>query len=94
MWPVPKYEKFPELERPELLVEVFESTFVNALKREANRRRPKLHYRKEALRDLTDEDLNQVCSLFVGYFKGELSISELTGLLRKDIKLQRKRSYR
>lgn len=62
IWPVPRYEKIPALEKPELVSEAFESKFREVVKREAKRRTPRLPHRKKAIRDISDEDLNKICT--------------------------------
>lgn len=83
IWEVPQYEKLPELEKPERLLKTFESTFKEMVRREAKRRRPRLPHRKEALRNISDEDLDKISLLFRKYFKGEIGVKDLARLLKK-----------
>ena len=83
VWPVLKYERIPKLERPETVLETFEDLFRETVSREAKRRTPRLIFRKEAIADISDKDLDKISLLVRKYFMGELGVKEVARLLKE-----------
>lgn len=77
VWPVLKYERIPKLEKPERLLEIFEYMFRETVSREVKKRKPRLAYRKEAIEDISHEDLDNICLVVTKYFKGELGVKNV-----------------
>lgn len=83
--PVVKFKKIPKLRKPERLLRSFESTLRETIRTEVKSRRPRLTHRKEAIADISDKDLNKICSLIGKYFMGELGAKDVVRLLKEHV---------
>ena len=92
VWPVPKYEEIPQIKEPEILLETFESAFSRIFEKELKRRRPRLSYKKEALKDITDEELEEIWLIIENYIKGELTLEDFVRSFRLLAKSRQKSS--
>jgi len=82
IWPIVKFERMPKLQ-PEKLLETYESTLRETIKKEVKSRRPYLIYRKQAINDISDKDLDKMCFLTRRYLMGELSAKDVVMLLKE-----------
>ena len=82
VFPVVKFERIPKLRKPEKLLKSFESILRETIRTEVKSRRPYLPHRKEAITDISDKDLDKICSLIGKYFMGELEAEDVVKLLK------------
>jgi hypothetical protein len=80
--PVMKLKGIPELRKPEKLLKSFQSTLRETIKIEVKSRKPHLTHRKEAITDISNKDLDKICSLISKYFMGELGTKDVVRLLK------------
>jgi hypothetical protein len=73
IWPVPKLDNLPQTVETEIMLKSFESMFRNKFIDEASRKRPRLPYRRDALKSITQETLEKIFLIFSEYMRGELS---------------------
>jgi len=83
IWPVPKCEKLPKLEKPKLLLKTFQPTFKEIMQAEARRRRPHLEHRKKALSQISDKEFEGLGLLFDKYLSGEISAEDVGRSLKE-----------
>jgi len=81
-WPVMELVDFPQLERPERLVNTLKLTLEEAFYRELGRRRPRLPHKQKALKGVSEKDLATLNMLIQRYFQGQINEDDLVSYLR------------
>jgi len=90
VWPVPKREEIPQIKEPQALLKTIESTFRETFEKEVKRRRPRLSFKKEALRNITEQEREKICSIIEDYIKGKLSLEDFGRSFRALAKTSRR----
>jgi len=86
-WIVPKH--VPEMVESEISIERLKSIFFEAFQTESQRRSPRLPYKKVALRDIGEREIEDVFSLMAKYIRGDLSLERFTDSFRTLARKQR-----